>query len=59
MNTRDKFLSLTKGSTVERRVKLREFIFRQNTGKWPFHLTGRRWFEGTISDQTWRHQNEA
>jgi hypothetical protein len=55
MNTRDKFLKLTEGSIIERRVKLREFIFRQNTGVWPTHLTGRRWFENTLPEKTWRH----
>lgn len=48
------FLSRTEGTPVERRVKLREFIFRQNTGMWPTHLCGRRWFEGTDPEQTWR-----
>jgi len=54
MNLRYKFLNKTEGSTVERRVKLREFIFRQNTGVWPSHLIGRSWFEGTSPVQTWR-----
>jgi len=55
MNIRDKFLKMTEGTTVEKRVKLRESIFRENTGKWPCHLpTDRSWFEGTFAGQTWR-----
>jgi hypothetical protein len=50
----DKFLSLTDGTDVERRVKLREVIFRDNTGVWPSHLKNKAWFEGTYAGQTWR-----
>jgi len=49
----DKFLRLTEGTAVERRVKLREFIFRQNTGRWPCHLKNRIWREGVSGFDTW------
>lgn len=59
MSLIDEFMKRTGGDPVEKRVKLREFIFRQNTGRWPSHLGDRRWFEGTLPCRTWRGIDEA
>lgn len=50
----EQFIENTSGGRDAGRALLREFIFRENTGRWPTHLK-RNWREWTVDGvvRTW------